>query len=316
MADYMVRYIVTKGKRRRIVTYGNEEKRQEHNEIKLFLEEKLIFSKFTKAYIAYSSIYKNAKAHMYNDIFIKYDIEKYFDSINHKILVRILHEQLNLGQEKEIYTIFETSELVGNCIFGKKGLPLGLITSPVLSNIYLKTFDNILYGKLKKMKLENVIYTRYADDLTISFKNSSRKSLEDLDHVFSEIESLINLQLKNYKLKLNANKKSIISLDVSNHVRITGISITKLVTGKRRLSVGKKKVIKLFDDALQLYYKKIVDADELSNEDLYNIQRVKGMESFVLSIHKTGYNHMFSEKMQDKLLNLGFKSLHELIESL
>lgn len=51
-----------------------------------------------------------------------------------------------------------------------KGLPLGLVTSPILSNIYMKEFDNIIYGKLKKMGLDNIIYTRYADDIVISFK--------------------------------------------------------------------------------------------------------------------------------------------------
>ncbi|OPA20301.1 hypothetical protein BHL47_29800, partial [Bacillus cereus] len=64
--DYKVRYINTNGKKRKIVTYANEKKREEHIEIKEFLERELIFSKFTKAYISKSSIYKNARAHMYN----------------------------------------------------------------------------------------------------------------------------------------------------------------------------------------------------------------------------------------------------------
>ncbi len=38
--------------------------------------------------------------------------------------------------------------------------------------VYLKEFDGILYGKLKKLELENVIYTRYADDICISFKDN------------------------------------------------------------------------------------------------------------------------------------------------
>jgi RNA-directed DNA polymerase len=313
--DYKIRYMCINSKKRRIVTYANQEKRAEHVEIKEFLEENLMFSKFTKAYIAKSSIYKNARAHMYNDIFIKYDIEKFFNNINHKLLVEILHEQLNLGRQEK-YSILEVSELVSNCIFGKKGLPLGLITSPILANIYLKTFDNILYGKLKKLELENIIYTRYADDLTISFKNPNNFDIEKFEEQLTYIEDIITKQLKKYRLKLNLKKKSIINLKVSNHVRITGISVTKDANGKRRLSVGKKKINKLFDDALQLYIKKQNKDYVLTDEDLYNISRVKGMESFILSVHKTGYNHFFSGMMQEKLKKSGFSSLHELIKNL
>ncbi|MEI4647290.1 reverse transcriptase domain-containing protein [Bacillus cereus] len=314
--DYKVRYINTNGKKRKIVTYANEKKREEHIEIKEFLERELIFSKFTKAYISKSSIYKNARAHMYNDIFVKYDIEKFFNNINHKILVEILHEQLNLNNEKDENSILEVAELVSNCIVGKKGLPLGLITSPILANIYLKTFDNILYGKLKKLGLENIIYTRYADDLTISFKNPNEWGVARFNEELTYIEEVITKQLKKYRLKLNLKKKSIINLKVSNHVRITGISITKITDDKRRLSVGKKRINKLYDDALQLYIKKQNKDYVLTDEDFYHISRIKGMESFILSVHKTGYNHFFSGMMQKKLEELGFSSLGELIKNL
>ncbi|OPA21039.1 hypothetical protein BHL47_29045, partial [Bacillus cereus] len=247
---------------------------------------------------------------------VKYDIEKFFNNINHKILVEILHEQLNLNNEKDENSILEVAELVSNCIVGKKGLPLGLITSPILANIYLKTFDNILYGKLKKLGLENIIYTRYADDLTISFKNPNEWGVARFNEELAYIEEVIIKQLKKYRLKLNLKKKSIINLKVSNHVRITGISITKITDDKRRLSVGKKRINKLYDDALQLYIKKQNKDYVLTDEDFYHISRIKGMESFILSVHKTGYNHFFSGMMQRKLEELGFSSLGELIKDL
>lgn len=314
--DYKISFIKTKGKKRKIITYANEKVRMEHNEIKAFLEGKLIFSKFTKAYIPYSSIYKNAKSHMYNDIFIKYDIRKFFDNINHKILVEILYEQLNLNSIEEKHSTLEVSELVSRCILGEKGLPLGLVTSPILANIFMKNFDNILYGKLKKIGLDNVIYTRYADDLTISFKNKGNLDTVEFTEELSCIEDIVIKQLRRYKLKLNNGKKSIINFKVSNHVRITGISVTKIDGDKRRLSVGKKKINKLYDDALKLYMKKQSYDYTITEEDLYNISRVKGMESFILSVHKKGYNQFYSKMMQGKLEGLGFSSLHELIKSL
>lgn len=41
---------------------------------------------FAKAYIEHSSIVKNAKAHMYNDIFLFFDVKDFFPSINHNYL--------------------------------------------------------------------------------------------------------------------------------------------------------------------------------------------------------------------------------------
>ena len=313
--DYKIKYIEKKGKKRKIVTYANEEKRNEHFKINDFLVGNLRFSKFTKAYISKSSIYKNARAHMYNDIFIKYDIENFFNNIDHKLLVVLLHKQLNLV-EKEKYSILEVSELISRCTYGKKGLPLGLITSPILANIYLKEFDNILYGKMKKLELSNLIYTRYADDLTISFKNPENLDLVEFKDSIVSIQEMVIKFLKKYKLKLNLKKKSIINFKESNHVRITGISVTKLENNNRRLSVGKKRINKLYDDALELYNKINSEDYILNKEDLYNISRIKGMQSFILSIHKNGYNHIFSSMMQRKLENLGFSSLNELINSL
>lgn len=312
--DYITRYINTNGKKRKIITYSNSEKRNEHIEIKKFLENELSFSKFTKAYIPKSSIFKNAKAHMYNDIFVKYDISNFFNNIDHYILVTVLHQQLNYKYGSEKYSLLEVSELVSECIYYNKGLPLGLITSPILANIYLKNFDNIIYGKLKRLGLDNVIYTRYADDLTISFKNPTNEDISFFNEKIKKIEFEVTKFLKKYKLKINIKKKSIISFKKSNHVRVTGISIIKQLDGKRTLSVGKKRITKLFDEALELFIE-INDKCDLTPLLRYKIERVKGLESFILSIHKKGYDHIFSRAMNNKINDLGFKSLNELINS-
>ena len=48
-----------------------------------------------------------------------------------------------------------------------------------LSNIYLKPFDIQLYNKLKRLKCDNIIYTRYVDDMVISFKKiENHKEIE------------------------------------------------------------------------------------------------------------------------------------------
>ncbi len=53
-----------------------------------------------------------------------------------------------------------------------------------------------------------------------------------------------------------------------------------------------------------------------SDRDSNTIQKIKGTQSFVLSIEKCGYENCYSKAMIDKLHLLGFSSLKELIDSL
>lgn len=310
---YQIKYIRKKGKIRRIVTYTDESMQARHIKVKEYLEEKLIFSKFTKAYVKNSSIFHNAKAHMYNDIFIKLDIKDFFNSINHKILLESLYSQLNLDQDETEVTKIEISKLISMCSIDKIGLPLGLVTSPILSNIYLKEFDNILYGKLKKMNLENVIYTRYADDLTISYKC---ESITNNNEILKIILTLVKSLLKRYKLKINPNKISSVNLNNSNHVRITGISITKSSDNYRKISVGRKRINELFHNAISMYFKYSGNPQNLDEMDYLKIKQIKGMESFIFSIEKNGYEKVYSIGMQNRINEIGFDSLSDLIKSL
>ena len=215
-----VKYIKTKNKVRKIVTYTeNGELRKYHENVVKYLEKYATNSIFAKAYVPKSSIFKNAEAHMYNDIFIKMDVKNFFPNINHKYMAECLFFELNKNTQisrKECYSI------VKKCSVGEKGLPLGLVSSPALANLYMKEFDGLLYGSLKTMDLNNPIYTRYADDLVISFK-SGTNDIDKIDAIKQEVRRL----LKKVHLNLNEKKTKSYILNKTNHVRITGVSITK-----------------------------------------------------------------------------------------
>ena len=180
---------------------------------------------------------------------------------------------------------------------------MGFITSPILSNIYLKDFDGIFYGKLKTIGVSNAIYTRYADDLTVSFKATDPIQFELLKE---EIVSIASNILKRYGLRLNPKKTCAFDIRKTKHVRITGISITRDSHNLRHLSVGRKLKNKLYQDALKA----------LQSGSKEQISEIKGMQSFVLSVEKKGYEKIYSEKMMNKIHSLGFASLKELIDSL
>lgn len=302
--DIVVRHIKTKNKIRKIITYRSDdcELKQKHQKINSFLQSRFIPSVFSKGYVKGRSIYDNALSHMYNDYFIMLDIKDFFPHICHKQLSEKIFYELNLVKSDQI-SKKECNDIIECCSISTRGLPLGFITSPILSNIYLKEFDCIFYGYLKKMELDNIIYTRYADDIIVSFKSSSVTMLPEIEtNIIDTVKSL----LSRYGLQLNSRKTRAYNLNVSNHVRITGINITKAQDGYRHLSVGRALKNELFWEAVSCF--------ETQNKD--EIQRIKGLQSFILSVEKSGYESCYSQGMQRRLYELGYESLKDLIDSL
>jgi len=119
---------------------------------------------------------------------LKCDIKRFFDSIDHQILINILQEHISdskiLSLLSNIITSFKS--LPG------KGLPLGNLTSQLLVNIYMDKFDQFIKHKLKVK-----YYIRYADDFV--FFSQDRQQLLDLiryikDFLFKELKLTIHPQ--------------------------------------------------------------------------------------------------------------------------
>ena len=93
---------------------------------------------------------------------LKCDIRKFFASIDHGILKRILHRHINgddtIALFENIIDSFHTT--------GKQnvGLPLGNLTSQLLVNVYMNKFDQFVKHQLKQK-----FYIRYADDFVFFF---------------------------------------------------------------------------------------------------------------------------------------------------
>lgn len=299
-----LRYIRTGKKLRAVLTYKdpNGSLRQEHKSILNVIRNSTYPSKFAKAYISNRGIFVNAKAHMYNDIFFKFDIKNFFNNVDHEIMVQELFRES--GYRGKI-SREECERIVEVCSGGEKGLPLGLVTSPDLANLYLKHFDAVLYGKLKLYPVQNIIYTRYADDMIISFKYHP-----DYQVIFQQIRADLIDNLKEYKLELNEEKTEIVDLTRTNHVRITGVSVIKKEDNYRHISVGKKLKNEIFWQAINIYD----TAPEKRNAD--EVKKLKGMMSFILSIEKEGISFTYSRNMRQLVYDRGFRNLPELVKNL
>jgi len=120
---------------------------------------------------------------------LKCDIKKFFSSIDHRLLIRMLAKHIS---DKDI--IWLLSKVIGSFKTQEgKGLPLGNLTSQLFANIYMDRFD-----KYVKHTLKVKYYIRYADDFV--FISKDKRYLLDL---LPKISSFVDKELL---LKLHENK--------------------------------------------------------------------------------------------------------------
>jgi len=95
---------------------------------------------------------------------LKCDVRKYFDSIDHNILLDLIKEKVSC--EKILKIITEIISSYHSSLGYQTGIPLGNITSQIFANIYLNTLDQYI-----KKELRCRFYVRYNDDIVIVFHN-------------------------------------------------------------------------------------------------------------------------------------------------
>lgn len=93
-----------------------------------------------------------------NNWFLKLDVKKFFDTINHKVLISLLEKKFKEPQLlhlfKNIITSFNTNKGIG--------LPIGNLTSQYFANFYLAFLD-----RYAKQHLHIKHYIRYMDDIVL-----------------------------------------------------------------------------------------------------------------------------------------------------
>ncbi len=112
---------------------------------------------------------------------LKCDIKKFFDSIDHKILMEILCKKIKDNNVSGLL-----SEIVESYHPKGMGIPIGNLTSQIFANIYLNEFDQFIKHKLK---VKN--YIRYTDDFIIVSNNKNY-----LESLIYPIDNFLKLNLK------------------------------------------------------------------------------------------------------------------------
>tara|TARA_R110002126_G_scaffold5189_2_gene26974 strand:+ start:1749 stop:2501 length:753 start_codon:yes stop_codon:yes gene_type:complete len=139
----------------------------------------------------------NASCHLKNRYILSLDIKDFFDNITSKHLEKYISEDI-------LYFILIKSRL-----------PQGYPTSPYAANIAVIELDRMIVENLRSFD-SNIIYSRYADDLTFSFDEK-----EKVHFIISEVIKICNY----FNFKLNTNK---IRLQDKNNGRavITGVGVS------------------------------------------------------------------------------------------
>lgn len=125
---------------------------------------------------------------------LKCDVRKYFDNIDHGILLSLIKEKVKC--EKVLKIIQEMLSSYHSPAGFQKGIPLGNITSQIFANIYLNELDHYV-----KENLRQRFYVRYNDDFVIVFENN-KNIVEVRDTIISFVKEKLFLEIPKEKTSI------------------------------------------------------------------------------------------------------------------
>ena len=132
------------------------------------------------------------------------DIEKFFDTIDHKWLMRCLQQRIADKTLLRLISRFLKAGVMeeGKFIETDRGTPQGGIISPILANIYLQFILDLWFEKEVKKQLKGFAQlVRYADDFIVCFQSGSEAK------AFRE---MLRQRLDKFGLKIAEGKSRVI----------------------------------------------------------------------------------------------------------
>lgn len=215
--------------------------------------DKLSSSPFSIGFEKQHSILNNATPHIGANFILNIDLEDFFPSLTAKKVFGVFY---SLGYNRTI-----SSSLTKICCY-QNLLPQGAPSSPKLANLICSKLDYRIQGYAGSRGL---IYTRYADDLTLSAQ-SMKKVIKAKDFLFSIIPT--------EGLVINAKKTCISGPRAQK--KVTGLVISQEKAGVCRLKYKelRAKIHYIFSGRSQ------------------EIEHVRGWMSFISSVDIKSYRRL------------------------
>ena len=142
------------------------------------------------------------------------DLSKYFDTLNHELLMNLLRKNIHDKRVIELIKRYLKAGVMENGLLAKttEGSPQGGPLSPLLANIYLNEYD-------KEMASRGVPVIRYADDIVVLAK-SPRAAQRLLESTQRYLEGKL-------KLKMNVEKSKVVSVYSIRNFKFLGFALGK-----------------------------------------------------------------------------------------
>lgn len=159
------------------------------------------------------SVYDAIYLHKDSNSYFKTDIKNFFHSIDKELVVQYLEN--NISQYPVSQDIAKYFSYISDIVIYDNHLPVGFSTSPSISNAILYDFDNVME---KYCEMNNIIYTRYSDDLI--FSSQDYVILQNLEKIITQhLNSL-------YRGSFQLNKEKTQFLDKTDKLTLLGLTIT------------------------------------------------------------------------------------------
>lgn len=181
---------------------------------------------------------KNLKAELNNyEYFIKIDIEKFYNNLNHEILKKQLSKNIDYY---EVGLVMKAVLNETNGVSVTKGVPQGVSISNILSDIYMMDFDKEFSNR------DGIYYIRYVDDILILCNKKDSEELKE--KLKTRITDTLKLSIHKDKFKTGYINNSFEFLGYKTYwdVRNEKVKMTIKDSGVKNIEKKLIKVIQIY----------------------------------------------------------------------
>lgn len=178
---------------------------------------------------------------------LKCDVRKFFDSVDHTILITLLKRKI---KDVEVMELMEETieSFVGESsnLFRRRGLPIGNLTSQLFANVYMNELDQFMK---KELKVEN--YVRYTDDFVVV--SEDEKYLKNL------IDLIQKFLVENLALELHPNKISI----EKSHRGVDFLGYVALPHYRSMRKRTERRIVRKLKEKVGMYKQELISKENL-----------------------------------------------------
>lgn len=173
---------------------------------------------------------------------LKCDIKKFFDSVDHDVLLKILSKLIKDNDAMRLLEEIVESFVSGRAtLFNRRGVPIGNLTSQLFANVYMNEFDQFVKHELKVK-----YYARYTDDFVIISTDETylRKLIQTIG---SFLTQHLDLELHPQKVSIRKFHQGV---DFLGYIALPYHKLVRIKTRKRMFRKIKEQTSQYKNDSI------------------------------------------------------------------